>query len=85
MKIEYKITEYFNNNNLFDSENTDGLSIKMENNSLIIDGNSKDLVELADILISICKEKNKETHIHIDTTTLVNKNSEIEEIIIQKR
>ena len=23
MKIEYKITEYFNNNNLFDSENTE--------------------------------------------------------------
>ena len=85
MNIKYKITEYFDNNNLFDNEISTGLKIKNDSNTLYIEGSSKDLIELADILVSISASKDKNPHIHIDDLTLINKESEIKEIIIEKK
>ncbi len=84
MNIEYKITEYFENNNLFDDSSSEGLNITNEDNSLVIKGNSRDLVELADILVSIAKSKGRE-HIHLGDNTLLNKNSYFKELIIEKK
>lgn len=84
MKIEYKITDYFNDNNLFDNSESNGLIVNNESNVLLIKGNSRDLVQLADILVNVAKSKEKGAHIHIDELTCLNKNSNIEEIIIEK-
>ncbi len=83
MNIDYEITRYFDDNNLFDSNEKDGLMISTDSNSLIIKGNSRDLVELADILISLSKSKDN-NHIHLDDLTLINKDSLIKDIIIEK-
>ena len=83
MNIEYKITDYFNENNLFDSDVNNGLLLKMDSKNLIIQGNSRDLVELADVLISISKSDGN-NHVHLDDLTLINKDSSISEIIIDK-
>ena len=83
MNIDYEITRYFDDNNLFDSNEKDGLMISNDFNSLIIKGNSRDLVELADILISLSKSKDN-NHIHLDDLTLINKDSLIKDIIIEK-
>ena len=84
MNIEYKITDYFDKNNLFDSDNKNGLIIKNDDNTLLIKGNSRDLIELADLLTNLALEKNKNEHIHIDDLTLLNKESSVSEIIIEK-
>ena len=83
MNIDYEITRYFDDNNLCDSNEKDGLMISTDSNSLIIKGNSRDLVELADILISLSKSKDN-NHIHLDDLTLINKDSLIKDIIIEK-
>ena len=84
MKIDYKITEYFEKNDLFDSEESNGLIINNENNYLLIKGSSRDLVELADILTSLALEKKLGAHVHIDDLTLINKESNISEVTIEK-
>lgn len=84
MNIEYKITDYFDKNNLFDSDNKKGLIIKNIDNTLLIKGSSRDLIELADLLTNLALEKNKNEHIHIDDLTLLNKESSVSEIIIEK-
>ena len=83
MKIKYKITEYFEKNNLFNDNNSNGLRIKNNENSLLINGNSRDLVYLADILVNIAMENNK-SHIHIDDLTFLDKASDYKEVIIEK-
>lgn len=84
MNIVYKITDYFEKNNLFDNDNKNGLIIKNDNNTLLIKGSSRDLIELADLLTNLALEKNKDGHIHIDDLTLLNKESDFSEIIIEK-
>lgn len=83
MNIEYKITDYFEKNNLFDSDNNNGLIIKKDDSTLYINGSSRDLIELADLLTSLALEKSK-AHVHIDDLTLLNKESDFSEVIIEK-
>lgn len=85
MKIEYKITEYFEKNNLFDSDEAEGITIKNDDNLLTIEGKSRDLVELADLLANLAKDNSKGAHIHIDNSTLLNEESDVKEIIIEKK
>ncbi len=84
MNIKYKITEYFEKNDLFDMNESFGLTIKYENNTLLIKGSSIDLIELADILTNLALAKLDKMHIHIDELTLLNKESNLSEIIIEK-
>ena len=84
MNVEYKITEYFEKNNLFDCDSGNGLMIKNEGNSLLINGNSRDLIELADLLTSLALEKNREAHLHVDDLTLLNNQSDFSDLIIDK-
>ena len=81
MKIEYKITEYFEKNHLFEEKKSSGIKIKIDKQTLILEGTSRDLVELADILINVAKIK--DSHIHMDDLTLLRKDSDISEIIIE--
>ena len=80
MNIEYNLTKYFEDNNLFDNSTSDGLIINQDSNTIIIKGSSKDLVELADLIVHVAKNK---THIHVDDLTIINKDSNIKEIIIE--
>lgn len=84
MNIKYKITEYFDKNGLFDSNIAKGITIKKDSDAIIIKGKSRDLIELADLLVNVASAKEEGTHIHIDEFTLINKESEISEIIIEK-
>lgn len=84
MNIEYKITKYFEDNNLFSNNNSSNITITNDNGILNIKGSEKDLVELADILVSVAKDKNERTHIHLDENTIIDKDSEFKEIIIEK-
>ena len=62
----------------------DGLTIKSDSNILLIKGSSNDLIELADLITKLASEKTKGAHLHIDELTLLNKNSDFSEIIIEK-
>ena len=85
MTINYKITEYFEKNDLFDESESNGLKVRKDsNNTLIFEGNSRDLVEFADLLFSLALEKEKGAHIHIDNNSLLDKDSDFDEIIIDK-
>lgn len=84
MEIKYYITDYFEKNNLFDSDDSKGLIIKNDSKTIQIIGSSRDLIELADHLVNVAISKNKNEHIHIDDLTLINKESDYKEIIIEK-
>ncbi len=84
MDIKYKITEYFEKNHLFDDTTSDGLKISNNKDSIIISGNSRDLIYLADIIVNIVMDNNNNSHIHIDNLTILNKKSDYKEIIINK-
>lgn len=84
MKIDYKITEYFEKNNLFSNDVREGLKVKAISDSLSITGSSRDLIELADLLVNVALSQTKGAHLHIDELTLINNNSDFKEIIIEK-
>ncbi|MBR3162389.1 MAG: hypothetical protein IKF19_06640 [Bacilli bacterium] len=85
MEIKYKITEYFEKKNLFSkNQTTKGLKIKEESNSLLISGNSRDLVQLADLLVNVALAKEKTSHLHIDNLTILDDDSDYHEIILEK-
>lgn len=84
MNIEYKITDYFEKNNLFDSDIVNGLIIQKDANTLYIKGSSRDLIGLADLLTNLALEKHAGVHIHIDESSLLNKKSIFSEIVIEK-
>lgn len=84
VNVEYKITEYFEKNNLFDSDKSNGLNIINNGTSLIIKGSSRDLIELADLLANLALDKTKGAHVHLDDLTLINKESSFSEVIIEK-
>ena len=85
MKLDYKITKYFEDNNLFDSYDSNGLMLKLDLKSIIVMGNSRDLVEFADLLVNIALSKESDSHIHIDDLTLLDSDSDFSEIIIEKK
>ena len=61
-----------------------GLNISLTSNKeLIINGTSEDFIELSDLLVSLAMSKPND-HLHIDELTLINDNSSIKEIIIEK-
>ena len=84
MKIEYKLTDYFDKNNLFDNDSFNGITIKNDSNALLIKGEQRDLVELADLLLNVASSKEKSAHIHFDSLTLLNKKSDFSEVIIER-
>ena len=84
MNIEYKMTEYFKDNNLLNEKTTNGLTVQKDNETIIIKGDTQDLVELADILISLAKDNDNGAHIHLDEKTLLDDNSQYKNVIIEK-
>lgn len=84
------VSEYLKKLNLYptNEEPTDlGIQIFVnENKELLIKASSNDLVELSDLLISLATSKNESgNHFHIDDLTLIDEESQITDVIIEKR
>ena len=64
-----------------------GLDISLiDNKELIIKGTSEDLIELSDLLISLATSNSENgEHFHIDDLTFISENSQITDIIIEKK
>ena len=61
-----------------------GLLVKKNSNSLVITGDSTDLQELNGLISTLIESNNKNNHIHIDDLTILNNDSDFNEIIIEK-
>ena len=64
--------------------NYDGINIKVNNKELVISGKQYDLVELANYIIKVALSNNERDHLHLDNLTIINEDSNIEELIIEK-
>ena len=61
------------------------LKITIENDCLIWSGSPHDLIDMADLFVSLAiSGENKGQHWHIDTTTLVEEDSMIRELILER-
>ena len=54
------------------------------NDELLIKGNKLDLLELSDYIKKVALSDNNQDHIHLDELTIVNNNSDIKKLIIEK-
>ena len=61
-----------------------GLLINYENDEIVIKGNKIDLEELSDYIKKIALSNYNINHIHLDNLTIVNDNSNIKNLIIEK-
>ena len=66
------------------SNNSLGLKISLDNNELLIKGSKLDLIELADYINSVALSEKEKDHLHIDDLTLIDSNSSIKNLIIEK-
>ena len=62
-----------------------GLNIVLENDELLISGSKEDLTELIDYINKIALSDKDIDHIHLDDITLINENSSIKSLIIEKK
>ena len=61
-----------------------GINIKLEDNELLIKGSKEDLLELAEYINKVATSNNKNDHIHLDELTIIDENSVIKNVIIEK-
>lgn len=62
-----------------------GLVITMESGRLIVAGEPCDLIELADLLVSLALSgENRGQHWHVDQTTLISEASPVGELILER-
>ncbi len=63
-----------------------GLKIQVSNNEAVISGSPLDLIELADLLVSLALSgANFGQHWHIDDCTLLDKDSDINELVLTRK
>lgn len=77
------ISNYLKDNNYSFSDNSNGINISLDNNELLIKGSGSDLVDFADYILDVALSNSKD-HLHLDELTVVNKNSNINNIIIER-
>ena len=83
MKVDlFKILK--ENNYEIENSNSNGLNISFNDNEVVIKGDKTYLIELANYIVNIALSDNEKDHIHIDELTLIDKDSEIKNIIIEK-
>ena len=67
-------------------EKSPGLSLKLENHQLLLSGTAGDLIDLADLLVSLALSgEPKGQHWHIDDLNLMDNASEISELILLRK
>ncbi len=60
------------------------MNIKYSDNEVSLTGNKEELLELAEYIIKVENSNNEKDHIHLDDLTIVDKNSDIKNLIIEK-
>ena len=78
---------YLNINNLNIYYEKYGIKIEiMDTGELFIDGDAKSLIDLADLLVSLSQVKSGEgNHFHVGKETILDDESKISEVILQRR
>ncbi len=61
-----------------------GIKINLYNDEIVIKGNKKDLMELANYIKMVATSNNNKDHLHLDEMTLLDSNSSIKSLIIEK-
>lgn len=61
----------------------DGINIIVDK-EVLIKGNKEELLELSEYINKLANSNNKNDHIHLDDLTIINSNSIIKELIIEK-
>ena len=85
MQIKNIISDYLKEENIvLDNKSSVGLNINYDNNEVVIKGTAIDLIELADLLVSCALSDVNGNHIHIDDLTLIDSNSDVSSLIIEK-
>ena len=72
-----------NNYNL-DDDNLNGITIECTLDQVVIKGSKLDLIDLADLIVSTALSEYKNDHAHVDDLSLINEDSHIKEIVIEK-
>ena len=67
-------------------EKSDGLALKLEHNQILLSGTACDLIDLADLLVSLALSgESKGQHWHVDDLSLMDNSSEISELILFRK
>ena len=61
-----------------------GININYDNNDLVNKDNKDDLIELANYIINVAISNNVKDHLHLDDLTIINEESNIKNMIIEK-
>lgn len=61
-----------------------GLFISIDNNELIIKGSKSNLLELSKYIVDIANSKLDNDHLHLDELTIIDDESKINSLIIEK-
>ena len=83
MESKNIIKKYLEENNYKFNNKSNGLMIESNNEQVQIKGNSDDLIELAEYILSVALADDND-HLHLDDLTIINSNSKIKELIIEK-
>ncbi|MBQ6135424.1 MAG: hypothetical protein IJI60_03810 [Bacilli bacterium] len=78
------LKEYLGKNNIQTNKNYQGIKLSINKKEILIKGTQLDLIELADYILDIALSEEKRNHVHLGKDTLLNDNSEMEELIIEK-
>lgn len=60
------------------------MKIELINNELLIKGNREDLLEFAEYIKKVALSENEKDHLHLDDLTLIDNESSILSLIIEK-
>ena len=60
------------------------MNIKYSDNEVLITGNKEDLLEFAEYINKVANSENEKDHLHLDDLTLIDSNSEVKNLIIEK-
>ena len=61
-----------------------GISISLIDDEIIIKGSKQDLIELSDYIKRVALSENKNDHLHLDKLSLIDNDSDISNLIIEK-
>ena len=80
-------SKYLKDNNLYpEVEEEYGTKIEvLDTGELLIKGDSKSLIDLADLLVSLSLSKEEGNHFHIGKESIIDDDSKIEEVIIERK
>ena len=83
MTSKHIIENYLKEDNYNLKKDYQGITLNINNKELLIKGKQIDLIELADYILDIALSEEKD-HLHLDNLTIINNNSNIKELIIEK-